>query len=434
MMKVEIADVGSTKKEMKVVIPQEDVKSVSDGIYREIAQGVAIKGFRKGKAPKHIIKMYYQDYITEELSRKLVREKFEEAVKEQNLFVVSMPEFVNDEPKENEDFTFAAKFDVKPEVTPQVYTGFELKKPKVAVEDKNVDEVIGKLQETYAEVKDVQDASYQVASGDYVILGVTCEENESLNRDKITVEAGVRSAFPGLEQEVIGLKTGDGGEADVTFPDTHFLEDMRGKTAHMKILVQGIKNRELPEVNDEFAKMVHAGVQTVEELKKAIREDLTARLEADARTFMERQISEKLLEANTFEVPESMVRLQAIMMLQGMSQRLSAQGVRLQDIYPDGDALREESMASAEKLVRTSLLVEAIAKINAIEATDDDVEKEIASIAEKYYMNPEAVRKNFEERGSQEEMRYGILEKKVYDHIIEKSTVVEVDSTEEKTE
>ncbi len=92
-----------------------------------------------------------------------MREKFEEAVKEQNLFVVSMPEFVNDEPKENEDFTFAAKFDVKPEVTPQVYTGFELKKPKAAVEDKNVDEVIGKLQETYAEVKDVQDASYRAA-------------------------------------------------------------------------------------------------------------------------------------------------------------------------------------------------------------------------------------------------------------------------------
>jgi trigger factor len=198
--------------------------------------------------------------------------------------------------------------------------------------------------------------------------------------------------------------------------------------------VHGIKNRELPELNDEFAKMVHAGVQTVEELKKAIREDLTARLEADARTFMERQISEKLLEANTFEVPESMVRLQAIMMLQGMSQRLSAQGVRLQDIYPDGDALREESMASADKLVRTSLLVEAIAKINTIEATDDDVEKEIALLAEKYSMTPEAVRKNFEERGSLEEMKYGILEKKVYDHIIEKSTVVEVDSTEEKTE
>jgi trigger factor len=208
---------------------------------------------------------------------------------------------------------------------------------------------------------------------------------------------------------------------------------MRGKTARVKINVHGIKLRELARLDDEFAKMVHKGVQTVEELKKAIREDLVSRLEAEARSYMERQISEKLLEANTFDVPESMVRLQAIMMLQGMSQRLSAQGVRLQDIYPDGDALREESMASAEKLVKTSLLVEAIAKINAIESTDEDVEKEIDSLAEKYSMTPEAVRQNFEERGGLDEMKYGILERKVFDHIVERSTLVEVESMEEKT-
>ncbi|MCK7479723.1 MAG: hypothetical protein M0C28_22275 [Candidatus Moduliflexus flocculans] len=138
--------------------------------------------------------------------------------------------------------------------------------------------------------------------------------------------------------------------------------------------------------------------------------DLIERLEADSRTYMERQLSDKLMEANPFDVPESMVRFQAMMMLQGISQRLSSQGVKLQDVYPDGEALREETMASAEKLVKTTLLIEAIAKANAIEATDEDVDKEIASLAEKYSMTPDAVRKNFEERGSLEEMKFGILE------------------------
>jgi trigger factor len=432
MMKVEITEVGTTKKEMQVTIPADDVRTITDEIYRDIAQGVAIKGFRKGRAPRHIIKMYYQDYITSELSRKLLREKFEEAVKDKDLFVVSMPEFTNETPKENEEFSFKATFDVKPEITPQVYTGFELKKPRIAVEDTNVDDVVRKLQETYAEIKDVDDASYQAKSGDYVILNLVCDENEALNRDRITVEAGVRSAFPGLEHEVVGMRADEGKEVDVTFPEDHFLEDMRGKTAHIKVRVQGIKIRELPELTDDFAKMVHKGVQNMDELRKAVREDLVARLEADARSFMERQLSDKLLEANAFEVPESMVRLQAIMMLQGMSQRLSAQGVRLQDVYPDSDALREESMASAERLVKTSMLVEAIAKLQAIEATDEDLEKEFASLAEKYSMTPDAVRKNFEERGGLDEMKYGILERKVFDHIIGSSTIVEVDSAEEK--
>ena len=432
-MKVEITDVGSTKRQMKVFVPKEEVTTVTQEIYREIAQGVAIKGFRKGKAPRHIIKMYYQDYINNELSRKLVRDKFEEVAKEQNVFVVSVPEFENEPPKENEDFTFSAKFDVKPEVVLQVYTGFELEKPKIAVEDKNIDDVIMRLLETYATVKDVDDADVEVKTGDYAIVNITCQENEKLNRDKITVEAGVRSAFPGLENEVLGLKAGDIKEVNISFPETHFLEDMRGKSAGLRIQVNGIKLKEMPILDDEFAKMIHKDVKNVDELRKAIGEDLIGRLEADSRTYMEKQLSDKLMEANQFDIPESMVKFQAMMMLQGISQRLSSQGVKLQDVYPDGEALRVETMASAEKLVKTTLLIEAIAKANAIEATDEDLDKEIVSMAEKYFMTPDAVRKSFEERGSLEEMRFGILERKVYDYIITNSTIVEVDSIEEKT-
>lgn len=431
-MKVEITDVGSTKRQMKVFVSKEEVTTVTQEIYREIAQGVAIKGFRKGKAPRHIIKMYYQDYINNELSRKLVRDKFEEAAKEQNIFVVSVPEFENEPPNENEDFTFSAKFDVKPEVVPQVYTGFELKKPKIAVDDKNIDDVVARLLETYATVKDVDDADFEVKTGDYAIVNITCEENEKLNRDKITVEAGVRSAFPGLENEVLGLKAGDIKEVNISFPETHFLEDMRGKSARLRIQVHGIKLKEMPVFDDEFAKMVHKDVKNVDELRKAIGEDLIGRLEADSRTYMEKQLSDKLMEANQFDVPESMVKFQAMMMLQGISQRLSSQGVRMQDVYPDGEALREETMTSADKLVKTTLLIEAIAKANAIEATDEDVDKEIESLAEKYSMSSDAVRKSFEEKGSLEEMRFGILERKVYDYIITNSTIVEVDSIEEK--
>ncbi len=432
-MKVEITDVGSTKRQMKVFVPKEEVTTVTQEIYREIAQGVAIKGFRKGKAPRHIIKMYYHDYINNELSRKLVRDKFEEAAKEQNVFVVSVPEFENEPPKENEVVTFSANFDVKPEVVPQVYSGFELKKPKIAVEDKNIDDVITRLLETYATVKDVDDPDFEVKTGDYAIVNITCEENEKLNRDKITVEAGVRSAFPGLENEVLGLKAGDIKEVNITFPETHFLEDMRGKSAGLRIQVHGIKQKEMPIFDDEFAKMIHKDVKNVDELRKAIGEDLIGRLEADSRTYMEKQLSDKLMEANQFDIPESMVKFQAMMMLQGISQRLSSQGVKLQDVYPDGEALRVETMASAEKLVKTTLLIEAIAKANAIEATDEDLDKEIASMAEKYFMTPDAVRKSFEERGSLEEMKFGILERKVYDYIITNSTIVEVDSIEEKT-
>jgi len=432
-MKVEITDVSSTRKELKIIVPKEEVNTLSDEIYHDVSKGAVVPGFRKGKAPRNILKMYYADYIQSELSKKLVRDKFEEAVKEQNLFVVSMPEIENEPPKENEDFTFSAKFDVKPKITPQVYSGFELTKPKIAVEEKNVQDVLLRLQESYATVKDLEDPGYQASTGDYVIVNLSCAEYEKLNRDKITVEAGVRSAFPGLENEVMGLKTKDERTVDVTFPEDHFLEEMRGKTVSIKFEVQGIKHKELPELNDEFAQMVYKEVKSIEDLKQTIREDLIKRLEADARAYLDKQLTQKLIEANTFDVPESMVRLQAAMMIQGISQRLISQGIRMQDVYPDPQALREETMASADNVVRASLIVEAIAKEKAIEVTDEDIEKEIVSLAEKYSMTPDAVRKSFQDRGGEEEMRFGILERKVLDNIIANSTIVEVDSTEEKT-
>ena len=430
-MKVEITDVNSTRKEMKIYVPKEEVNSLADEVFRDVSKGANVPGFRKGKAPRSVLKMYYSDFIQSELSKKLVKDKFEEAVKEHELFVVSMPEIDNETPKENEDFSFTAKFDVKPDIKPQVYSGFELKKPKIKVEDINIQDVLQRLQETYATVKDVEDPEYQVSKGDYAIVNISCEENEKLNRDKITIEAGIRSAFPGLENEVIGLKVKDSKVVDITFPEAHFMEDMRGKTAAIKVEIQGIKNKELPEINDDFAQMVYKDVKDLDELKKTIQDDLIKRLEADARAYVEKQLSEKLIEANPFDVPESMVKLQAVMMLQGISQRLNAQGMRMQDVYPDTEALRGETMASAETTVRNSMLIDAIAKIIGVEVADKDIEEEITSLSKKYGMTPDGVRKTFEERGGLEEVSFGILERKVFDNIIANSTIVEVENIEE---
>jgi len=431
-MKVEITDVNSTRKEMKIVVPKEEVNSVTSEIYKDVSQKANIKGFRKGKAPKNVIKMYYADYIEGELSKKLVNDKFEQAVKDNELFVVSMPEIKNDPPKEDEDFIFTAQFDVKPEIKPEKYTGFELKKQKIKVEDDNINDVMKRLQETYAAIDEIEDPEYKAANGDYVIVNVTCEDNPELNREKMTVEAGVRSGFPSLEEAVIDMPLGGEKELDIEFPDDHFMQDMRGKSAHVNMVVSSIKHRELPELNDEFAKKARQGVENMEELRKVIVEDLTERLEADSRTALERQIQDKLLEANSFDVPESMVRLQAGMMIQGMSQRLNAQGIKLEDLYPDAQAFQDETMSSAENLTKTSLLIEAIAKQQGIEDSEQDIEEEIKKLASRYNMEPDVVKKGLEDRGNIDEMKFGIVEKKVYDYIIENSEVEEVDQLEEE--
>lgn len=431
-MKVEITDVGSTRKEMTVVVPKQEVNDVTNEVYKDIAQKVIIRGFRKGKAPRDIIKMYYDDYIKTELSKKLVQEKFEQAAKEKELFVVSMPEIKNDPPQENQDFSFTATFDVKPSIAPQKYTGLSLKKTKVDVGDQSIQDVLTRLQETYASIQDIEDKEYQAGKGDYVIVDVVSEENPKLNRSKMTVEAGVRSALPGLDNAVMGMHTGEEKDIEVTFPEDHFMEDMRGMNAKINIKVDSIKKRELPELNDEFAKTTRQDVGSLDEIKDIIRKDLVERLEAESRSSLEKQIGEQLMQENTFDVPESMVKLQAAMMIQGMSQRMSAQGFKMEDLYPDTESLREETMSSAENLVKTSLLIEAIAKEQGVEASEEDVDEEIEKLAQRYNMTPEIVKQGMEERGSLEEIKFGIVEKKVYNYIIDNSTIEEVEQTQEK--
>lgn len=433
-MKVEISDVGSTRKEMRVVVPRQEVNAVTNDIYRDISQKVAIRGFRKGKAPRHIIKMYYSDYIQSELSKKLVQDKFEQAAKEQDLFVVSMPDISNEPPKENEDFTFTAQFDVKPAVKLRKYAGFSLRKIRAEVDEESIQDVLSRLQDTYASVNDVTDPEYRVQEKDYAIVDVTSEERPNLNRFKMTVEAGVRSALPGLEKAVVGMKAGEEKKVTIDFPEDHFLEEMRGASAEVDLKVDSIKNRELPAIDDELARKARPGVESIDELKEVIRKDLQERLEADSRNDLEHQIRDLLVKENPFDVPESMVRFQAAMMIRGMSERLSSQGFKMEDIYPDTESLRDETLASADNMVRTSLLLEAIAKELGIESADEEVQQEIEKLAERYGMAPEMIRKGMEERGGLEEIKFGIVEKKVYNHIIDNSQVEEFGQIEEKSD
>ncbi|HQP32362.1 MAG TPA: hypothetical protein PLB81_13630, partial [Deltaproteobacteria bacterium] len=189
--------------------------------------------------------------------------------------------------------------------------------------------------------------------------------------------------------------------------------------------VGSIKRRLLPELDDEFAKKVREDVAGLDALKEAVREDLVQRAQERTKAQLNKEIAEKLLEANSFEVPESMIKLQAAMMIQGMNQRLTAQGVKMRDVFPDTAALREESMATSEKTLRQAMLVEAIAKEQGIEATDEDLDKEIGVMAKQYNLPVDQVRSALVEQDRLEEIRFNALEKKVYDYITSQSTVTD---------
>ena len=436
-MKVVVKDLdgANTAKEMEVVVPKEDVNKMASEIYDDIIKTVTIKGFRKGKAPRNVIRMYYGDYVVSELSKRLVSEYFDKAIKEQGLLVVSAPEFTNDSPKEGKDFKFTAKFDVKPEVKLEKYTGLDLKKPSVYVSDNMVDDVIKRLRENLAEINDVEDREYMIKEGDFVAVDITCNDYPGLNRENVTVEAGSDKGFiPGLASAIVGLKLGEAKDIEVVFPDDHFMENMRGVETNIDVVIRSVRSRTLPELNDDFAKMARDGIESMEELKSTIRSELEERMENNARSALIKDAAEKLIEANPINIPESMVKVQAGLMIRGLSQRLMSQGIKLEDLYPDPEAFKEDTLKEAERIVRQSLIMEAIADEVGIEVEDDDLDKEISSMAQRYNVPPEEVRKTLEERGGIEDLKFSIIEKKVFDYIIDNSNVEEIDEGSESME
>ena len=436
-MKVVVKDLdgANTAKEMEVVVPKEDVNKMASEIYDDIIKTVTIKGFRKGKAPRNVIRMYYGDYVVSELSKRLVSEYFDKAIKEQGLLVVSAPEFANDSPKEGKDFKFTAKFDVKPEVKLKKYTGLDLKKPSVYVSDNMVDDVIKRLRENLAEINDVEDREYMINEGDFVAVDITCNDHPGLNRENVTVEAGSDKGFiPGLASAIVGLKIGEAKDIEVVFPDDHFMENMRGVETNIDVVIRSVRSRTLPELNDHFAKRARDGIESMEELKSTIRSELEERMENNARSALEKDAGEKLIEANPINIPESMVKVQAGLMIRSLSQRLMSQGIKLEDLYPDPEAFKEDTLKEAERIVRQSLIMEAIADEVGIEVEDDDLDKEISSMAQRYNVPPEEVRKTLEERGGIEDLKFSIIEKKVFDYIIDNSNVEEIDEGSENME
>lgn len=431
-MKVAIEDVSAHTKKMEVLIPKETVKTTADEIYNEILKTANIKGFRKGKAPKNVLRMYYSDYIRDELSKKLITETLEQAIKENDLFVVSMPEIENDPPKEDEEFKFFAKFDVKPEITPEKYTGFELKRLKADVGEDMLENVLKRFQDVYATSEESKDPEYETLSGDYVVVDITSKDHPNINRENITIEAGKRGAIPKTDGAVIGMKAGEEKEMEVEFPEDHFMEEMRGCATTVKIAVKSIKHREIPKLDDEFAKKVRKDVETLEDLRKVLKDELIAKAEEDATARLRKDVTDKLLEANPInDVPESMVNMQAGMMIRDTSKRLLAQGIKMEDVYPDASSLKDDYLQAADKTVKQSLLIEAIAKEREIEASQDDLDKEIETMAKMYNLPLEQMKKGLDQRGMTENIKFDIVEKKVLDYIIENSNVKQVDKLEE---
>ena len=369
-------------------------------VYEKTAKYINIPGFRKGKAPMAIVEKHYgPEVFYEDTFNEIVPEEYEKELKENGIEAVSRPDIEVKQIGKGQDLIFTAIVQTKPEVKLGKYKGIQLKKVEYNVSDEDINHELGHMAERNSRLVNVEDRP--VEDGDITVIdfegfvnGVAFEGGKGENYE-LTI--GSKTFIPGFEEQIIGMKIDEERDINVKFPEEYFSEELKGKDAVFKVKLHEIKKKELPELNDDFAKDT-SEFDTLDELKASIKEKLEHENKHRAEHEMEDAVVKAAVETVEVEIPSGMIETEIDNMVKDMEARLSYQGVRLEQylqmVGKSMEDFRKEHEENAKVSVKTRLTLEAIVKAENIEASEEDVNKKIEEMATMYGKTAEELKKN----------------------------------------
>ena len=390
------------KNELKLTFTVEAAKfdEAIMKVFKQSAKYFNIPGFRKGKAPFKIVEKYYGDNIFyEDAFNELVPEVYDEEIKDSKLEVVSKPKIDVVQMEKGKDLIFTAIVATKPEVKLGKYKGIEIKKVEYKVEDKDIDHELGHMAEHNSRMVTVEDRA--VKDGDTTTIDfegfVDGKAFEGGKAEGHQLVIGSNTFIPGFEEQIIGMKIGEEKDIKVTFPKEYFSKDLAGKDATFHIKLHGISVKEMPKLDDEFAKDV-SEFDTLAELKNSIKERLEKDNADRAKAEMENAAIDAVIANTKIDVPEGMIDLEIDDMIENINQRLQYQGMNI-DTYlkmlgKTESQLREEFKADAKKNVETRLILSQIVIDEKLKADEDYINGELTKMANQYKRDLEELKKN----------------------------------------
>lgn len=413
---------------LTVEVNSERVDGALDQAFKKVVKTVNIPGFRKGKAPRQIfeqkfgVESLYQDALDI-----LLPEAYSKAIEESAIEPVDKPDIDIDDMEKGKPLVFRATVTVKPEVKLGEYKGLEVEVDPVEVTDEDVDQEITQLQEKNADLVAIEDG--EVEKGDTVVMDfegfVDGEPFEGGKAENFSLEIGSGQFIPGFEEQLEGVKAGQDAEVNVEFPKDYQSEDLAGKSALFKVKVHDIKRKDLPELDDEFAKDVNEEHESFEDLKKDVREKLEATKKQESEAAMKDTLVEKATENTEIDIPQSMINTEVDRMLEEFGQRLQSQGMTMDMYYQfaqtDEDGMKKQFQDDAEKRVRMNLTLEAISNAENLEASEEEVNQEIEKMAEMYQRSADEIKQILAMQGGTDTLKADMKVRKAIDFLVEES-------------
>ncbi|WML30529.1 trigger factor [Neobacillus sp. OS1-32] len=384
---------------LTVEVSADKVNESLDAAFKKVVKQVNVPGFRKGKIPRALFeKRFGVESLYQDALDILLPDAYSNAIDETGIEPVDRPEIDIEQIEKGKELIFKATVTVKPEVKLGDYKGLEVEELDTTVTDEDVQKELESLQNRHAELV-VKEAG-TAENGDTVVIDfegfVDGEAFEGGKADNYSLELGSNSFIPGFEEQLVGVATGESKDVEVTFPEEYHAAELAGKPATFKVTVHEIKAKELPELDDEFAKDVDEEVETLDALKEKIKTRLEDSKKHEAEHHLKDSLVEKAADNAEVDIPEVMIENEVNRMLQEFEQRLQMQGMNLELYFQfsgqDEQALREQMKEEAGKRVKINLTLEAIANAENIEATDEDVNAELEKMAGMYNMTVDNIK------------------------------------------
>lgn len=436
-MQVKVESLSKIKKKINFEIPADRVGAEIDKAFEEIRKRANIKGFRKGKAPRTYIEKHYSAMMEQDVLKSLVKDTYFMALQNEKLFPVALPVIESDDLKKGEPFKYSATVEVYPEVKIKEYAGLEVVK-ELYVEDEEI--VAGRLkemQENMAQLKPVEEER-PAALGDFLTIDfkgfIDGVQFENGSAEDFHLELGTGRFIPGFEEQIVGQKIGEEKSISVTFPEEYNNTELAGKEATFNVTVKEIKVKDLPLLDDEFAREM-GEFETLDQLRAKIKElhekQEKERIEADLR---DRTIK-AFIEKNSFEIPEALVEKQIEIMLDSTKKRLALEKLSLDMMGLDDTGYKARFRDTAEIQVKGALLLDALADQEGITVEESELEAKIREIAEQRNQQFEALKQFYEQNeNARENLRDQLKESKVFAFLLERAQITEIPSEKIKEE
>jgi trigger factor len=435
-MEMNIEEINQVKRRIDVEIDAEEVTRKLDNAYRKLSKKAKVKGFRPGKVPRRILEQYYSQQVLSDVKSDLIEESFSQVLEKSNLYPLGKPSLEDGVMKPGESFKYTIVMEVKPDFELKDYTGIPVEKEIVNVSEDDVDKRLEEIREAHANLNPIT-TDRKIRNGDYIIIDLEAfwnnEPLKDINAQDVLIQVGSGNFYPEIESGLIGLNKGSDKDMTIAFKEDFHDTRLAGKDVVFSINIKDIKEKELPKLNNQFAKGLGGDIKSLAGLKKKVKEELFAQEERRVDRELKQRLLKKITDSVNFELPQVAVEGEIERSVAMLKQNLMLRGARFESTGLSEEKMKEDLREGAEQKVKEDLVLGKIADLENIDLDEDTIREGFKNLATQTGRDMAQLRRYYEENHLMDSFRNQLLVEKILNHCVQGASITEVERISEKS-